>query len=467
MVLNCALDLLAVSWRSERLREEQGRLGGVGRAGRAARRSDRTPEAARRARVSARWDRAAAAVAVVLGLLLVVGASSRRPWTAVLAAPALPTWPLLFVVGVGLVMSAALGSRSSCRRSCGCAPDHPARQRPARRAADAGALAARPRRRHRPLRDPAPSGPRATLAPPPRPPPTTRSRANRASPAPTTRKGSPPSPPASPRRRGPRGGRARAGAPAPGARDRCRGPRSPRARATPPRPPPSRPTRAPPCWQPMRAWRRRSRPSGSPGAPATPRASTSRAWRPGSAAGARPPTRLTELFERARFSPHPVGEDLRARGDRRPGDAPHASSRRRRERGAHRPRRPHRRRRRARTEPRRCRRCAAPRRAPPLHSRRGRPATASAWTASSARRRPTPATCTCACARSCARSPPTGCAAAASSSTRSPRPRRQLLAPDTWEVVRPDRPRPDDAFAPGLAPARLDAVLDDLEALLR
>ena len=28
-----ALDLLAVSWRSERLREEQGRLGGVGRQG--------------------------------------------------------------------------------------------------------------------------------------------------------------------------------------------------------------------------------------------------------------------------------------------------------------------------------------------------------------------------------------------------------------------------------------------------
>jgi hypothetical protein len=33
MLLNCALDLLAVSWRSERLLEEQGRLGGVGRQG--------------------------------------------------------------------------------------------------------------------------------------------------------------------------------------------------------------------------------------------------------------------------------------------------------------------------------------------------------------------------------------------------------------------------------------------------
>ena len=30
MVLHCALDLLAVSWRSERLREEQSRLGGLG-----------------------------------------------------------------------------------------------------------------------------------------------------------------------------------------------------------------------------------------------------------------------------------------------------------------------------------------------------------------------------------------------------------------------------------------------------
>jgi hypothetical protein len=48
-----------------------------------------------------------------------------------------------------------------------------------------------------------------------------------------------------------------------------------------------------------------------------------------------------------------------------------------------------------------------------------------------------------------------------------PRAAQELLAPDTWELVRPDRPRPDDAFARGLAPARLNAVLDDLEALLR
>jgi hypothetical protein len=33
MLLHCALDLLAVSWRSERLCEEQSRLGGVGEQG--------------------------------------------------------------------------------------------------------------------------------------------------------------------------------------------------------------------------------------------------------------------------------------------------------------------------------------------------------------------------------------------------------------------------------------------------
>jgi hypothetical protein len=48
-----------------------------------------------------------------------------------------------------------------------------------------------------------------------------------------------------------------------------------------------------------------------------------------------------------------------------------------------------------------------------------------------------------------------------------PQAAQTLLAPETWELVRPDRPRPPDAFAPGLRPAQLDAVLDDLEGLLR
>ena len=59
--------------------------------------------------MSARWDRAAAAVAVVLGLLLVVGASARRgPRRRRRRGPHC-RWPLLFVVGAGLVISAALG----------------------------------------------------------------------------------------------------------------------------------------------------------------------------------------------------------------------------------------------------------------------------------------------------------------------------------------------------------------------
>jgi hypothetical protein len=43
---------------------------------------------------------------------------------------------------------------------------------------------------------------------------------------------------------------------------------------------------------------------------------------------------------------------------------------------------------------------------------------------------------------------------------------QQLLAPTTWELVRPDRPPPADAFARGLPATQLDLVLDDLEALL-
>ena len=44
---------------------------------------------------------------------------------------------------------------------------------------------------------------------------------------------------------------------------------------------------------------------------------------------------------------------------------------------------------------------------------------------------------------------------------------RGLLAPETWELVRPERPRPNDPFAPGIGRDELRAVLDDLEALLR
>jgi hypothetical protein len=43
---------------------------------------------------------------------------------------------------------------------------------------------------------------------------------------------------------------------------------------------------------------------------------------------------------------------------------------------------------------------------------------------------------------------------------------QRLLAPATWELVRPERPAPADAFARGLPATQLDLVLDDLEALL-
>jgi len=43
---------------------------------------------------------------------------------------------------------------------------------------------------------------------------------------------------------------------------------------------------------------------------------------------------------------------------------------------------------------------------------------------------------------------------------------QRLLAPATWEIVRPDRPAPSDAFARGLPADDLDLVIDDLEALM-
>jgi hypothetical protein len=52
--------------------------------------------------------RAVIAVATVVALLVVVGASARRPLDGGAEAPALPIWPLLFVVGAGLVLGTAL-----------------------------------------------------------------------------------------------------------------------------------------------------------------------------------------------------------------------------------------------------------------------------------------------------------------------------------------------------------------------
>jgi Domain of unknown function (DUF4129) len=50
------------------------------------------------------------AVVIVLVLLAVVGAAARRPLDGGAAAPTLPLWPLFVVVGVGLVLGAALAA---------------------------------------------------------------------------------------------------------------------------------------------------------------------------------------------------------------------------------------------------------------------------------------------------------------------------------------------------------------------
>ena len=42
---------------------------------------------------------------------------------------------------------------------------------------------------------------------------------------------------------------------------------------------------------------------------------------------------------------------------------------------------------------------------------------------------------------------------------------RRLLGPKAWDLVRPDRPRPEDRDVPGIAPRDLEEILDRLEAL--
>jgi hypothetical protein len=42
---------------------------------------------------------------------------------------------------------------------------------------------------------------------------------------------------------------------------------------------------------------------------------------------------------------------------------------------------------------------------------------------------------------------------------------RELLGSDLWEIVRPERPRPEDPRAPGLASERLEQIIARLEEL--
>jgi hypothetical protein len=48
---------------------------------------------------------------------------------------------------------------------------------------------------------------------------------------------------------------------------------------------------------------------------------------------------------------------------------------------------------------------------------------------------------------------------------REPEAARRALAPETWELVRPDRPAPADRHTRGPRLAQLAAVIDDLERL--
>jgi hypothetical protein len=48
---------------------------------------------------------------------------------------------------------------------------------------------------------------------------------------------------------------------------------------------------------------------------------------------------------------------------------------------------------------------------------------------------------------------------------RRPESARALLGDETWELLRPDRPDPDDRNAPGLPFARVEALVERLEAL--
>jgi hypothetical protein len=48
---------------------------------------------------------------------------------------------------------------------------------------------------------------------------------------------------------------------------------------------------------------------------------------------------------------------------------------------------------------------------------------------------------------------------------RTPERARELLGDETWELVRPDRPAPEDGRAPGLDRSALERAVDRLERL--
>ncbi len=49
---------------------------------------------------------------------------------------------------------------------------------------------------------------------------------------------------------------------------------------------------------------------------------------------------------------------------------------------------------------------------------------------------------------------------------REPERAEQRLSPETWELVRPDRPRPEREGTSGISTSSLTAVVDELERIL-
>ena len=205
----------------------------------------------------------------MLGLLLVVGASARRAAGRRCCGPELPLWPLLFVVGAGLVVAAR--SWIAVAPAGAAAPDRAGAARvragpltvataaltPLLILALYTTLGAGGHRRN---------APRCRTSQPTRSaqPQAGQERGRRGRGVRGRHRGGPP------RARGVRGrarapARARARAAGPGRRRRAR-----RRRAS-----PFRPIRAPPCWPPTRGWRprspRRSRAARQRGAARVPR----------------------------------------------------------------------------------------------------------------------------------------------------------------------------------------------------
>ena len=52
-----------------------------------------------------------------------------------------------------------------------------------------------------------------------------------------------------------------------------------------------------------------------------------------------------------------------------------------------------------------------------------------------------------------------------SSSSAGPRRRAALLGEDVWELLRPDRPQPEDRHGPGVPRAQVAAVIERVESL--